>query len=123
GQASLVVEPRVAVPTKGILLVETYPYSAWRRLGLPHLPGKRKCCPERVAQNAGELKRAFELPETKSPTHDELSALVAGLAGIAIAAGNVAGYIALGIPPKLLPEGHLVEGYIINPTELGVENK
>ena len=115
GLVSLVTEPKIAVPARGILLVETYPHSAWRKLGIRPLAGKKKCSPEQIAQNAAELKRRFELPETKSPTHDELSALVAGLAGVAIANGNISGYIASGVPPKLVPEGYIVEGYIVNP--------
>ena len=95
--------------------IETYPHSAWQQLGIRPLAGKKKCTPEQIAQHAAELKRRFELPETKSPTHDELSALVAGLAGVAIANGNVSGYIASGVPPKLVPEGYIIEGYIVNP--------
>lgn len=122
-QVSLVVEPRIRVPAKGILLVETYPYSAWQNLNIRPLPGKKKCTPEQIAQNAEALKRRFDLPKTKSPTHDELSALVGGLAGVAMATGNVFGYVVSGVPPKLVSEGHLVEGYIVNPTQLGVENR
>lgn len=112
---SLVTEPRIALPARGILLIETYPHSAWKKLGIRPLARKQKCPPEQIAQNAGELKRRFQLPETKSPTHDELSALVAGLAGVAIANNNVSGYIVSGVPPKLVPEGYIVEGYIVNP--------
>lgn len=118
-QVSLVMEPEVTTPAKGILLVETYPYSAWWSLNIQPLPGKKKCTTGRLAFNTEELKRRFDLPKTESPTHDELSALVAGLAGVAIAAGNTSGYIAVGIPPKLVPEGYLVEGYIVNPRQPG----
>ncbi|MFQ5996477.1 MAG: DUF429 domain-containing protein [Dehalococcoidales bacterium] len=115
GQLSLVTEPKIVLPLRGILLIETYPHSAWRKLGMRPLAGKKKCTPEQIAQQAAELKRRFELPEAKSPTHDELSALVAGLAGVAITSDNVGGYIASGAPPKLVPEDYIVEGYIVNP--------
>ena len=115
GQVLLVKQPKIAMPAKGILLIETYPYSAWRSLNIRPLPRKRSCAPERTAQNVHELQRRFHLPETKTPTHDEVSALVGGLAGAAIAAGNSSGYIASGVPPKLMPQGYLLEGYIVNP--------
>ncbi|MCL0088013.1 DUF429 domain-containing protein [Dehalococcoidia bacterium] len=115
GQVSLVTQPRIVMPTEGVLLVETYPYSAWRSLNIRPLPRKKKCTPEQIAQNVRELGRRLRLPETKSPTHDEVSALVGGLAGVAIAAVNSSGYIASGVPPKLISQGYLVEGYIVNP--------
>lgn len=115
GHVSLVIGPRIALPAREILLIETYPHSAWQKLDIPPLAGKKKCTPEQITRNVGELKRLFELPETKIPTHDELSALVAGLAGVAIANSNVSGYTASGVPPKLAPEGYIVEGYIVNP--------
>lgn len=115
GLVSLVTEPKIAVPVKGILLVETYPYSAWHKLNIQPLPGKRKCTLGQIARCVQELKIRFHLPETKIPTHDELSALVAGLAGVAIAEGNESGYTASGVPPELTSQGHLVEGYIVNP--------
>ena len=48
----------------------------------------------------------------------DFTALVAGLAGVAIAADNTSGYIASGLPPKLVPEGYIVEGYIVNPRRI-----
>lgn len=119
GQVSLVEESRIRLSQRRILLIETYPYSAWRNLGILSLPSKTKCAraPEQIAQHLSELKKRFGLPETETPTHDELSALVAGLAGVAIANDNVSGYIASGVPPKLVPEGYLVEGYIVNPRQ------
>ena len=48
------------------------------------------------------------------PSHDELQALVAGLAGVAIVAGNPNGYIAEGAPPRKVA-GAIVEGLIVNP--------
>lgn len=115
GYCSLVTEPKIVMPARGILLVETYPHSAWKKLGIRPLARKQKCPPEQITRNAEELKRRFEIPETRTPTHDELSVLVAGLAGVAIADDNTSGYIASGLPPKLVPEGDILEGYIVNP--------
>jgi len=118
GHISLVTEPKIAVPARGILLIETYPHSAWKKLGIRPLARKQKCTAAQIFQNAGELRRRFGLPETRTPTHDELSALVAGLAGVAIAGENTSGYIVSGLPPKLVPEGYIVEGYIVNPRRI-----
>jgi len=115
GRASLVTEPGILVPADRILIIETYPHTAWRKLGMPPLPSKRCCSREQLARHAEQLKRLCGLPEVKNPTHDELSALVSGLAGVAIAARNEAGYIVAGMPPKVSPQGHVLEGYIVNP--------
>ena len=118
-RVSLVTQPKIAIPDKRILLIETYPYSAWRSLNILPLLGKKNCSLEQIAHNVQELRRTFHLPETENTNHDELSALVAGFAGVAIAAGNSSGYVALGVPPKLMSQGYLVEGYIVNPKYVG----
>ena len=115
GQISLVMEPDIELPADKIVLAETYPHSAWRSLNIQHLPGKKKCTTEQVLSNSQLLTKRFSLPRVSPPSHDELSALVAGLAGVAIASSNKSGYIAEGIPPKLAPDGYLMEGYIVNP--------
>lgn len=115
GQTSLVMKSEIELTDGKILLVETYPYSAWQALEMRPLPGKKKCATEQVLLNSEALREQFSLPRVKCPSHDELSALVAGLAGVAIVSSNRAGYIASGIPPKLAPGGFLMEGFIINP--------
>lgn len=114
---SLVTESTIEMPLRGILLVETYPYSAWKTLKIGPLPGKRNpsCDSAKIGSIAKTLEQSLHLPSVGKPSHDELSALVAGLAGVAIAAKNESGYIALGTAPKWTPEGHLLEGYIVNP--------
>lgn len=114
---SLVTEPTIEMPVQGILLVETYPYSAWKSLRVGPLPGKRNrsCKPAKIASIAKTLEQSLRLPSVGEPSHDELSALIAGLAGVAIAAKNESGYIASGTAPKWTPEGYLLEGYIVNP--------
>lgn len=115
GRCSLVSGSRIEVPEGKILVVETYPHAAWRQLGLRPLPSKSRCTPEQIAHHTGELRRLFQLPEMKMLTHDELSALVAGLAGVAIASGNESGYLAVGAPPRISPEGYIMEGFIVVP--------
>lgn len=115
GQISLVMKPEIDLPIDKILLVETYPYSAWRSLNFRRLPGKKKCSTQQILLNYEVLRKRFSLPRDRSPSHDELSALVAGLAGVAIVASNKSEYIASGIPPELAFGGYLMEGYIVNP--------
>jgi hypothetical protein len=102
------------VPAEGFLLVESYPRSAWRELDIPPLPGKKKAKPADVKKGVGALERLFSLRMSQPATHDELSALVAGLAGVAILGGNTSGYIAQGTPPKKV-DGVIFEGFIVNP--------
>jgi len=114
---SLVTEPIIEMSPKRILLVETYPYSAWKSLKIGPLLGKRNpsCNSAQIASVAKTLEQSFLLPSVGKPSHDELSALVAGLAGVAIAAKKESRYIASGTAPKWTPEGYLLEGYIVNP--------
>jgi hypothetical protein len=84
GQISLVMEPEIELPVHKILLVETYPYSAWRSLNIKHLPGKKKCTAEQILSNYEALRTRYNLTGTRHPSHDELSTLVAGLAGVAL---------------------------------------
>ncbi|MBZ5669233.1 MAG: DUF429 domain-containing protein [Acidobacteriia bacterium] len=103
-----------AVPPDGFLLVESYPRSAWCKLDLPPLPGKKKAKPADVKRGVDALEQLNSLRISQPPTHDELSALVAGLAGVAILGGNTSGYIAQGTPPKKVA-GVILEGFIVNP--------
>jgi len=114
---SLVTEPIIEMSPQRILLVETYPYSAWKSLNIGSLPGKRNpsCNSAQIALVAKNLEQSFLLPSVGKPSHDELSALVAGLAGAAIAAKKESRYVASGTAPKWTPEGYLLEGYIVNP--------
>jgi hypothetical protein len=115
--AHLVTSEVIEVPPDGLLVVKTYPRSAWKTLSLQPLPGKKKSPPDTVRRQACYLKDAVGLPEIGRPNHDQLSALVAGLGGVAILAHDRLGYATFGAPPTLTPEGHLVEGYIVNPRQ------
>ena len=97
------------------LVVETFPWSAWRQLGLPPLPSKAKTRREHLQQAVTSLRQLFPIYIPQCLSHDEVQALVSGLAGVPIARGAVGGYAAAGIAPSLL-EGTWREGFIINPT-------
>ena len=110
--------PRLAAPAVPPLhrcAIESFPTSAWRSLGLVPLPGKAATAPEMVLARLQSLRAVFPLDVTDSLSHDELQALVAGLAGVALDDGNAAGVSIAGVPPKRL-EGTWREGFIVNPT-------
>lgn len=104
---------------EGRFLVESFPLSAWRSLDLPILPAKSKASHENIQERATALARMFSFDLGREPGHDELQALVAGLAGIAIEASNYAGISVAGRAP-LLVDGTWREGYIANPTRSGI---
>jgi len=110
----LVKDPVVQIPDDRLLAAESFPRSAWKKLGIRPLPGKKKTTPSEETRCLETLQRLFGFQVTERLTHDELCALVAGLAGVAILAGNANGYIAEGTPPKKVG-GIWVEGFIVNP--------
>jgi hypothetical protein len=95
--------------------IESFPTSAWRSLGLVPLPGKAATAPEMVLARLQSLRAVFPLDVTDNLSHDQLQALVAGLAGLALDEGNAAGVSIAGVPPKRV-EGTWREGFIVNPT-------
>jgi hypothetical protein len=61
------------------------------------------------------LRAIFPLDVDDYLSHDELQALVAGLAGVALDDENAAGVSIAGAPPKRVA-GTWREGFIVNPT-------
>ncbi len=110
----LVQKPIIDKQPSQLTAIESYPRSAWAKLGLSPLPGKKKATPQDVRERYKSLEDAFNLSADGEPTHDQLCALVAGLAGLAILSGDKEGYIAEGAPPKLIADT-VTEGYIVNP--------
>lgn len=94
------------------LLVESYPFSAWRSLGLKPLPSKRK----KPALSAWVqiLRQDCGVQMSGTPTHDQLQAVVAGLAALAIEADDWGACSVAGTPP-IFEDGYWCEGYIVNP--------
>jgi hypothetical protein len=95
--------------------IESVPTSAWKSLGLVPLPGKAATAPEMVLARLQSLRAVFPLDVADNLSHDELQALVAGLAGMALDDGNAAGVSIAGVPPVRL-QGTWREGFIVNPT-------
>jgi len=104
----------VTVPRSGFLVVESFPTAAWRKLYIAPLPAKKRAQDRDVRCRLRILQRLFGFGVPRLPNHDELQALVAGLAGVAILAGDTSAYVVDGTPPKKL-DGVMVEGFIVNP--------
>ena len=102
------------------VLIESFPWSAWRSLGIPPLPAKRKTRPADLARGLAALQELFPLRLSREPTHDQLQALVAGLAGLAIERGEWAACAVAGLRP-VIEVGCWREGYIVNPLRASVE--
>jgi len=99
---------------RGRRALEVFPYAAWRRLGLTPLPAKAKCAPPQLAACARALRSAHRVRTSRAPSHDELQALVAGIAGLALLERDASAYELLGEPPTLV-DGHWREGFILAP--------
>lgn len=95
--------------------VESFPLSAWRSLGLPILPAKRRAKPQDLTDRLADIQHLFgPIALSSQPNHDELQALVAGLAGLALESAEPARYRAEGSPPFPL-DGTWREGLIVTP--------
>ena len=95
-------------------LFESFPLSAWRSLGVRGLPAKSKHKPDNLKDHLARLLELAPIALDTEPTHDELQALVSGLAGVAYEHDFAPGFAAAGVSPTLL-EGYLREGFIVNP--------
>jgi len=97
------------------VLVESYPHAAWKALGLKPLPSKRRTKVIDLAEGYGALRGLMPITTNRPPNHDQLQAIVGGLAGLAIEARDAAGAQIVGNPPRR-EEGHWREGFIVLPT-------
>lgn len=105
------------MPFTSNIVVESYPRSAWSSLGISPLPSKKKASQIDIDERFDALKNQFRIDFSGKPNHDELQALVAGLAGISIEYGKENAVKIYGEPPKLI-DGYLREGFIVNPSVL-----
>ena len=104
-------------PGKGLerVLVESYPHAAWKALGLKPLPSKRRAKVSDLAEGYGALRSLMPIRTDRPPNHDQLQAIVGGLAGLALEARDASGTQIVGAPPRR-EEGHWREGFIVLPT-------
>ena len=100
---------------EGQVVMESFPFSAWRHLGLVPLPGKSRARPTDLRRATYDLRRIFSVGIPDGLSHDELQALVVAFAGVAVAAGTKRGYVVAGVAPSVI-SGTVREGFIVNPT-------
>ena len=96
------------------VLVESYPHAAWRSLGLPSLPSKRRARVSDLAASFASLQALVPFTVNRPPNHDQLQAIVGGLPGLALEAEDTTGARFVGEPPRR-EEGHWREGFIVLP--------
>jgi hypothetical protein len=106
------------------VLVESYPYAAWKSLGINPLPSKRRAKVSDLAAAYGALRSLIPFSINRPPNHDQLQAIVGGLPGLALEEGNSAEHnsaernsaaaLIVGSPPRR-EEGHWREGFIVLP--------
>ncbi len=96
------------------VIVESFPLSAWRTLGLKSLPAKRRARANDIAGCFAALREVFPLVLHHGlPNHDQLQAIVSGLAGIALEAGEYDACLFAGSQP-VMEADFWREGWIVN---------
>jgi hypothetical protein len=96
------------------VLVESYPFAAWKSLGLAPLPSKRRAKVSDLAEAYGALRSVIPLTTNRPPNHDQLQAIVGGLPGLALEERDAAAMRVVGHPPRR-EGGHWREGFIVLP--------
>jgi hypothetical protein len=96
------------------VLVESSPYAAWKSLGLTPLPAKRRTKVSDLAEAYAALRALIPFTTDRPPNHDQLQAIVGGLAGLDLEERNAAAIRIVGNPPRR-EEGHWREGFIVLP--------
>ena len=100
--------------TQARVLVESYPFAAWKALGIKPLPAKRRSWVSDLAEAYAALHSLIPITTNRPPNHDQLQAIVGGLPGLALEEHNPAAARIVGNPPRR-EEGHWREGYIVLP--------
>lgn len=96
-------------------VTETFPTAAWRQLGLTPVPAKAKTTPAALHDAVLRLRQATGVVITPAtPTHDQLQAVVGGLAPLDWARGARDRVRLAGVPPFRLDDCWR-EGYIMIP--------
>ena len=97
-------------------VTETFPTAAWRCLGLAPVPGKGRTTPAELEAAVERLGARVLLALDRAPTHDQLQAVVGGLAPLAWAEEQRDRVTLAGLPPHRL-DGSWREGYIMIPSD------
>jgi hypothetical protein len=93
---------------------ESFPTHAWRALGLSPLPGKSKRG-VKVGEWQALLNRSVQIAWPREPSHDELQAVVAGIAGLRVSRDCEHRNLVLGEAP-FVEDGSWREGFIVSPS-------
>lgn len=96
------------------ILAESYPFAAWRALGIKPLPSKRRAHLSDLAEAYAALQSVAPFTVNRPPNHDQLQAIVGGLAGLALEARAPEDARIVGAPPRR-EDGHWREGFIVLP--------
>jgi hypothetical protein len=105
--------PRITAEWRGErVTIESFPTQAWRSLGLPVMPGRANTASVQPWREHLEVLGVRGIPPTA--THDDVQAIVAGLAGLQLLEGGFTAVHAHGCNPH--HEGqHWREGWILSP--------
>jgi hypothetical protein len=96
------------------MVTETFPTAAWRALGLAPLPGKSRSQVQDVHEGLQRLAGGCDIRCTGVETHDDLQAVIGGIAPAWWLAGLLDRVAFAGAPPFRLDESWR-EGFIILP--------
>jgi Protein of unknown function (DUF429) len=101
-------------PIRQYTVVESFPFAAWRALRLPHLPAKRNAQDRVIRDRFYALQRLFKVEVSQEPNHDQLQALVSGIAGLSLRDNSWSQCTVAGTAPFVV-ESAWREGFIVNP--------
>lgn len=96
-------------------VTETFPTAAWRSLSLEPVPGKGRTTPDALRDATARLTARVPIRLDHPCTHDQLQAVVGGLAPLAWAQRDIERVTLAGLPPHRL-DGCWREGYIMIPS-------
>ena len=82
--------------------IESFPTSAWRSLGQKPLVAKSRASVGHVNDQLRALRQLIPISFDDLPSHDELQALIAGLAGLPLLGSTTIGYELSGTRPVRL---------------------
>lgn len=95
--------------------IESFPVAAWHSLGIAPLPAKQKTKLPDLEARLLALGDILPLQLSGRPTHDQLQAVVAGLAGLAVERNAWSACAVAGLAPFVC-DGCWREGFIVNAT-------
>jgi hypothetical protein len=117
GWRRLSTRERTGQPQERVL-VESYPFAAWKSLGLKPLCSKRRARVSDLAEACAALRTVVPFTASQAPNHDQLQAIVGGLPGLALEGENGGDGRAplriVGKPPRR-EDGQWREGFIVLP--------